>query len=121
MSFHKGVQRNWLDLIYNQKKDIEGRCGSIDVWIDKIGTIGDFFDPLDPTFNVMVKLINVEHFDTLDSYLEKYWERCAPHCISISEAKQAYLDIIKKNGTIVFGPERIIRENGIVALFIKKI
>jgi len=82
------IREPWLELIRTGKKTVEGRPGpksKFSRWIGKDLKL------ISGKQEVIVSVIDVHHYDDLNSYLDgEGWEKVAPHLKSREETLQAY-------------------------------
>lgn len=108
-------QEPWNTYIGNGTKTIEGRIGSqsrFEQYVNSVITVGGH----------KVILEKVKHYDDLHSYLYECWKKAAPHAVDLDDAIYKYLSVYDTEKEIqVFNSERILKEGGICALYIKLI
>jgi ASC-1-like (ASCH) protein len=110
------IQSPWYEEILKGTKIIEGRAGHkgrFDHLIGKIFTIKN------KTHSTKVKLVKVEHYDTLDDYINASgWENIAPHTHSKEGTFEAYKNIYDTDGVQVYSDRNIKKREGMNALYL---
>lgn len=95
------VNEPWLSAIRDGKKMVEGRAGPLEEFSGWIGKQARFYSSQQ---EVIVNVIDVHHYDTLQEFLDaEGWKNAAPHLNSLEETVNAYLqfypdDYISKHG-----------------------
>lgn len=110
------VQSPWFEEIVAGRKIIEGRSGTYEEFSKYLGQDIIITNGIR---TIRVTITHVEHFDSLREYLEKYWKEAASHTSSFEDAYDAYINVKKPDGSLVFREERVKQRGGINALFIK--
>lgn len=111
------VQSPWYEEIVSGKKTIEGRSGPYQKFKEWIG--GELALE-NKNSKIIVKVIDVKHYDTLEEYIDKSnWKNIAPHMDSREETIQAYRDIIDRDGHHVFSDENIKSHGGMNAIYLQ--
>lgn len=95
------VNEPWLSAIRDGKKTVEGRAGPLEEFSGWIGKQARFCSSEQ---DVIVNVIDVHHYDTLQEFLNvEGWKNAAPHLNSLEETVNAYLqfypgDYISEHG-----------------------
>lgn len=109
------VQREWLELIRNGTKTVEGRPGPVKHTKGQaLVLVPDKDTSMD--MGTLAIVVDVRVYPTLEAYLEVEFAKAAPHCSTIEEAKEAYLNIYSVEKGQVFESSRLEKLGGIVAL-----
>ena len=83
------VNEPWLSAIRDSKKKVEGRAGRLEEFSGWIGKQARFYSSEQ---EVIVNVIDVHHYDTLQEFLHvEGWKNAAPHLNSLEETVNAYL------------------------------
>ena len=95
------VNEPWLSSIRDGKKTVEGRTGPLKEFSEWIGKKAKFYSKEQ---ELIVDVIEVHHYDTLEAYLfAEGWKNAAPHLNSFEDTVNAYLQ---------FYPGNYVRDNG---------
>ena len=95
------VNEPWLSAIRDGAKIVEGRAGPLEEFSGWIGKQARFCSSEQ---DVIVNVIDVHHYDTLQEFLDvEGWKNAAPHLNSLEETVNAYLqfypgDYISEHG-----------------------
>lgn len=89
------VQEPWLSYIATGVKTVEGRAGPAEKFARWIGHRAIFYSAMQ---EVVVEVLDVHHYDTLDEYLAaEGWQKVAPHLSSLDGTIKAYLGFYSRD------------------------
>lgn len=104
------VQEPWFGYILSGKKTVEGRTGRR-TDINKGDTLRFSCDDR----HVLVRVMAVRFYDTLDAYLEKEWKCASGVDETLEKVKEKYLQVTMNN-VHVFSEARIHARGGMTAI-----
>lgn len=84
------VNEPWLSAIRDGRKKVEGRAGTLETYAAWTGQQARFCSNQQ---EVIVNVLEVHHYDTLEAFLQaEGWQNAAPHLSSREETAAKYLE-----------------------------
>jgi len=111
------VQEPWLEYIDNGTKNTDARVGNLE---DYKKYLNKYVLLYSDKRNVWVKITDMFHYKTLNSYLDKEgWYNAAPNVQSKKEATEYYKSIADFKNCKVYSKDNVRISGGIVVLVIR--